>query len=62
MNELTAMAKADSKNLIRTHVKRWGLFLLLPVLLPYGCGGGGGDETNQPTGTPQATTSTAATT
>jgi len=62
MKELTDMAKADSKNLSRAHVKRWRLFLLLPLLLVvYGCGGGGEDETDQPTSTPPATTSPPAT-
>ena len=62
MKELTDMAKADSKNLSRAHVKRWRLFLLLPLLLAvYGCGGGGEGETDQPTSTPPATTSPPAT-
>ena len=56
MKELTDMAKADSENLGRAHVKRWRLFLLLPLLLvAYGCGGGGGGETDQPTSTPPVT-------
>ena len=63
MKELTDMAKADSKNLSRAHVKRWRLFLLLPLLLVvYGCGGGGEDETDQPTSAPPATASPPATT
>jgi hypothetical protein len=58
MKELTDMAKADSKNLSRVHVKRWRLFLLLPLLLvAHGCGGGGAGETDPPTSTPPATTS-----
>ena len=62
MKELMDMAKADSKNLSRANVKRWRLFLLLPLLLVvYGCGGSGEDETDQPTSTPPATTSPPAT-
>ena len=54
MKEPIDTAKADSKSPTRVHVRRWQLFLLLPLLLVgHGCGGGGGGggETDTPTAT-----------